>query len=635
MALNEAAEDHPVPGTRWSRVRAWRPTPALLLGVGLHLLVSVPLLVAVVAFNRPQWHPIADLAQTELRVRDVGTRHSPLVGLAGRIGPWYDPGSHPGPMSFWALAPVYRLLGGTALGLSASAAFLHSVAYGLVLWLAHRRGGVRVMAAVGAAGVLLVRAYGAVVFLEPWNPYLPVTWWLVLLLAAWGVLDDDPPMLVVAVVAGSFCAQTHLPYLGLVGGFGGILLAVSAWRIWRGGEDDAPDARARRVRSLGAAVLVGLVLWAPPLIDQVNGVGNLGRVREQLQHPDADPIGPVKGAREVVQRFGLDQWVDAQDVGASPTGSPWNASGILVLGLWVLAALACWTGWVSAPAALRRLQFVLGVGTVLAFVASSRVTGELWYYLYLWAMGLAALTLVAIGWTLVVSLEGRVGTREPALGRLQRAGLAAPVAAGVVLSLLFLTTAPSAEPSRPDLSDDLGLAADQTIAALRAGDLPGGGTDGRYLVRWEDPVAIGSQGIGLVNELERAGLTAGVEVGHRVGGTRHRAMTPDEATAVLVLAVGPAIPTWEGREQGAGTRLAFVDTRTPAEAEAEEALGARIDAALEEGGFTERRDNWRRDVFGAALDTSLPVAVREDLYAYVDFHAPLAVFLIDPSQLPA
>ncbi len=93
----------------------------LVTGVGLHLLVSVPLVVALIAFNRPQWHPIADLAQSELRVRDVGTRHSPLVGLAGRIGPWTDPGSHPGPLSFWALAPVYRLLGGTAFAFSASA----------------------------------------------------------------------------------------------------------------------------------------------------------------------------------------------------------------------------------------------------------------------------------------------------------------------------------------------------------------------------------------------------------------------------------------------------------------------------------------------------------------------------------
>ncbi len=616
---------------RSSRLR--RPAPALLLGIGLHLMVSLPLLVALVAFNRPQWHPIADLAQTELRVRDVGTRHSPLVGLAGRIGPWYDPGSHPGPLSFWALAPIYRLLGGTAFGLSASVAALHAAAYGLVLWLAHRRGGIPVMAAVGAAGILLVRAYGAVVLLEPWNPYLPVTWWLVLLLAAWGVLDDDPPMLVVAVAAGSFCAQTHLPYLGLVGGLGGALALVSGWWIWRGRAVDGPGARARRVRYLGAAILVGLVLWTPPLIDQVDGTGNLGRIREQLEHPDGAPAGVVQGAREVVQRFGLDQWVHAQDIGASPTGSPWNASGLLVLGLWGLAALACWTGWVGT-APLRRLHAVLALSVGLSFVASSRVTGELWYYLYLWAMGLAALTLVAIGWTVVLAARERIGTREPALGRLRRASIVVPVVAGLVLSALFLAAAPSTEPSRPDLSDDLGRAADETIAALRTGDLPGGGADGRYLVRWDDPVAIGSQGIGLVNELERAGITAGVEVGHRVGGTRHRAMTPDDATAALVLAVGPAIDAWQERGEGAGTEVAHVDTRTPAQREAEAALGARIDAALEEGGFTERRARWRSDVFGAALDTSLPAAVRDDLYDYVGFHAPIAVFLVDPSELP-
>lgn len=41
-----------------SDLRSWRPSRPLVVGVGLHLLVSVPLLVAVIAFNRPQWTPI-------------------------------------------------------------------------------------------------------------------------------------------------------------------------------------------------------------------------------------------------------------------------------------------------------------------------------------------------------------------------------------------------------------------------------------------------------------------------------------------------------------------------------------------------------------------------------------------------
>lgn len=610
--------------------RVDRGTRLTMLGVWL--LVAVPLVASLVAFNRPQWHPIADLAQTELRVRDVGTRNSPLVGLAGRIGPWYDPGSHPGPLSFWALAPVYRLLGATAFGLSASALVLHLVALGLSLWAAARRGGRGLVLAVGAASVLLTRAYGAVVLLEPWNPYLPVSWWMAFLLATWSVLDDDPPMLVVAVVAGSFCAQTHLPYLGLVGGFGALLLGASVWWIVRGRPDDPPRARARRVRYLIIALVVGVVLWLPPLIDQVAGTGNLGRIRDTLQDPSSEPIGPAQGAREIVARFGLDGWWSPQDIAASPLPSGWNLTGLVLLATWAVAAVASATGRVGGSA-LRRLHAVIAVGLVLAFVASSRVNGELWYYLYLWARGLAALTVVAVGWTVALAVGRTVEDRPDLSARLRVGAGGVVVAVAAVGSLLLIVAAPSVEPSRPDLSDDLGLVAEETAVALRSDEASPAGEDGTYLVVWRDPIAIGSQGVGLVNELERDGFDVGVSENQRVGGTRHRVLDPSEADSVLVLAVGPAIDDWE--EHGEGTIIAEVDTRTDAERDREAQLSARIDAALEAGGFTERRANWRSQVFSAALDPNLPEAVREDLLAYVDFHAPIAVFAVPPSEYSA
>ncbi len=80
---------------------------------GLIALLAFPLLVALVALRRPHWYPMLDMAQTEIRVRDVSGGHPPLIGLAGRIGPFGpDGGSHPGPMSFYALWPVWKLFGG-------------------------------------------------------------------------------------------------------------------------------------------------------------------------------------------------------------------------------------------------------------------------------------------------------------------------------------------------------------------------------------------------------------------------------------------------------------------------------------------------------------------------------------------
>ena len=75
------------------------------------LAIVAPLLAAAIAQRDADWHPVFDLAMTELRVRDVGGRHTPLIGLQGRIGPT---GSHPGPLSFYLLAPVYRIFGSSA-----------------------------------------------------------------------------------------------------------------------------------------------------------------------------------------------------------------------------------------------------------------------------------------------------------------------------------------------------------------------------------------------------------------------------------------------------------------------------------------------------------------------------------------
>src|SRR5206468_2072071 len=68
---------------------------------------------------------------------------------------------------------------------------------------------------------------------EAWNPYMPMMWWVVFLLAVWSVLCDDLLMLPIAVFAGSFCAQTHIPYLGLVLGVSGFMTVVLAWRAWQ------------------------------------------------------------------------------------------------------------------------------------------------------------------------------------------------------------------------------------------------------------------------------------------------------------------------------------------------------------------------------------------------------------------
>jgi hypothetical protein len=254
--------------------RSWTERRVLVAGA-LAALVALPLIVAAVAVRRPTWYPALDLSMTEFRVRDVGTSDTPLIGLPGRIGPRLEEqGSHPGPLSFYLLAPVYRALGSSPWALQVAAVALNVVALASAVAIAVRRGGARLGVALAAVLALVVAGYGPSTLAVPWNPYLPLLWWVVLLLAVWSVLCDDVAMLPVAVFAATLCAQTHVSYLGLVAVLGAVT-AVALVLAWRRAAPASPERRAV-VRWSALALALGVVLWLPPLVDQaVNDPGNM------------------------------------------------------------------------------------------------------------------------------------------------------------------------------------------------------------------------------------------------------------------------------------------------------------------------------------------------------------------------
>lgn len=183
-------------------------------------MLVVPLLVALFVLRDPHWLALHDLAPIEMRVRDISGGHPPLLGLGGRIEGYGQIGSHPGPVSFYALWPVYQLLGADGWALQAAAATLVAVASGLAVWIAHRRGGLPFALAATGVLALLLRGYGAELLSSAWNPHVPVVWWFVFVLAVWSVLCDDVRLLPVVAFAGLYCAETHLPYVAPVAGLG-------------------------------------------------------------------------------------------------------------------------------------------------------------------------------------------------------------------------------------------------------------------------------------------------------------------------------------------------------------------------------------------------------------------------------
>ena len=622
----------PSEGPSWWRGLVSRPW--LLIGV-LLLVVALPLVVAVIALHGTHWFPVLDLAMTEVRVRDVGTAHTPLIGLPGRIGTLAQQGSHPGPLSFYALAPFYRLFGSSSWALEAATAALNILAIGISLVLAHRRGGYRMVIAVAAVLAFLVRGYGVGTLTEPWNPYLPLLWWVVLLLAVWSVVCGDFIVLPLAVFAASFCAQTHLPYLGLSLGLGALAIAAAVV-IARRAPARSPARRGFMKWTL-VALAVGLVVWSPVVVDQVrHEPGNLSLLRDYFQHPPETPVGLRTGVRLELLHLDISKLTEDQ---RNDTGSLVNAAGdpdgsivpgLVLLALWAASVVLARR---ISHSRLLRLHLVIGVSLVLAVISMARIFGHLWFYLMLWSWAITALVVFAIVWTAVEVARDRIDSN--ARTNLLKAGTAVAGVFIVVSSVALAADARNVEPPAPELSSVLAAVMPPTEQALLDHKGTATGRDGRYSVTWSDALYIGSQGYGIVLELERHGFTAGVPGYARVPMTTSRVVEPADATAIVHLATGFLIDEW--RKVPGAVEVAFDEPRSP-EQQAEFArLRSEVIPMLHAAGLDDIVPHVDDNLFGAAIDDRLtspenqPIQTR--LQAMLDLGLPTAIFLAPPGTV--
>lgn len=588
--------------------------------------VLAPLAVAVTAQRNADWHPVFDLAMTELRVRDVGGRNTPLIGLQGRIGP---SGSHPGPLSFYMLAPVYRLLGSSSFALQVATAVFHGAGALTALLVAGRRRDPRVVVAVGLVLLLLMQGYGLGPLTEPWNPHLPVLWFVAFLVAVWAVVDGDSPMLVPAVLAGSIGAQTHVPYLAVTLGIGASAAAVLVARGWQRARQGQPFTQWRWL-ALSAAL--GVVLWVPPVIDQVvREPGNLGQLVDHLATPTEDPIGLRAAAPLMLER--LDAWQLLVGETADPGTyirvlegpGPTSGRGLATLAVWIVS--------VGAAVLLRShrllaLHAVVGVSGLVGWVAISRIFGVPWYYLMLWAFGIGALMVLAIAATVAASIArtrfwARSGPSPTALAAIGLALVAA-------VSIRLLAIAPDATTATPDQTAQLARLVPGTVAALESGEGAASGRDGRYLVAWDDAVGGGGGGIGLVNELVRRGFDVGVGPDESVRVGAHRVLAPERATARIVLASGGWVEYWAS--QPGAQVVAFDDPRSVEErrefAEVRQATLERLESL----GRDDLKEKLDTDLLDVALNGSVPPELELAVARMLDIGVASAVFVLPPEE---
>lgn len=601
---------------------------SLLVVAACAAVLVLPLVVAMVALRQPTWFPVLDLAMTELRVRDVGTSRTPLIGLPGRIGRTLaDQGSHPGPLSFYALAPAYRLLGRSAWAMQVGTVAVHAVAVTVSLLIARRRGGTPLVLALAAVLAVLMRGYGLETLTEPWNPYLPLVWWFAFLLSVWSVVLGDLRMLPVAVFAASFCAQTHVPYLAMTAGLGGLAgTAAVAWWVRR------PDRRREVATWVGVALAVGIVLWTPPLIDQVTEErGNLTKLAQHFTDPPEEPVGVGKGLELALLHLDVANLASGQDgttgslvtATAEPEGSV--VPGLALLVVWIAAfGVAITLRGREAAWPVLGLHVVVAAGLAMGAVSMSRIFGDLWYYLMLWAWGVTALLVVAVAWTAVLAV--------PSLRRQRHTGAIALVAVLVVSAGSFAVDAADAEAPAPRLSSTLGAVTAPTARALADGVGPATGRGGRYVVTWEDALHIGSQAYGLVSELERRGFTVGMTRGLIVPNTKYRTIDPEDATAEVHFATGPYIEPW--RQLPDAVEVAYVEPRSPAEIRRFEELRDQAVARLRADGLDDVVPLVDGNLFGASIQRRVPSATRELLAEMLDLGLPTAVFIAPAGTTP-
>ena len=607
---------------RWrSRLDALSDRTLILLATGA---VALPLVLAVVALAQRRWYPVLDLAMTEFRVQDVGTRRTPLIGLPGRIGELPEQGSHPGPLSFWLLAPGYRLFGGSAWAMEAATVSVAFIWIGLAMWIGHRRLGRAGVALVAAIVAVLVRGFGLSVLTQPWNPYMPLLAWLVILLAAWAVFDGDDAMLIPLVVAASFAAQTHIPYLLMAGAIGLSAVAVVLVRWWR---DRGEGVGARPPDSVLATIAVFGVLWSAPVVDQIRrDPGNIEQLLDHFGSPDEEPIGYGAGIRLMFRHLDVIGAHLAQLVGQErflregfdPDGPIW--AGVIVLVVWIAAfAVAIRLRHHSLVA----LHSLLALTLVLTTLSMSRIFGQRWYYLTLWAWITTTLVVVATCWTGVIWLR----TRRPGLGAsISRGRIAIGLAlGGIVVTVSMIVLAPSTDHPEEYLGETLGELVDPTAAALDP--------ESTYVVEWKDAYFFGSQAFGLVNELRRAGVDVGAGEFWTVPITSSRTIPTGTADAALVFVTGGFVEDWRADDRF--VEVATVDPRSDEERAEYDRLRSELISDLAATGVDDLVPLVDTNLFGLNIDQRISDTTRTLSARMIRLGQETSVFLGPPGTAVA
>jgi hypothetical protein len=290
-----------------------------------------------------------------------------------------------------------------------------------------------------------------------------------------------------------------------------------------------------------------------------------------------------------------------------------------------IALVVLWAGsiavaWRARARKLLWLDSVLAVALATGLFSASRIVGDIWFYLFLWAWAIVALMLFTIGWAAVEYARTRVHDPHKWAER----GTAALVGVIAVATLFFAIDAARVTVMTPRLNREMSEVIPPTIARLDS--MRPLGERGPYRVTWlPDVQGIGAQGYSLLDEMLRHGFDARADAPNTPGATQYHVLkNPSDARLQVHLATGADIANYQ--RDSRFTQIAYSDPRTDAERAQFNRLHAQVVASLRQSNPDDvaQIDN---NLFMLALSPNVPAATRIQISQMLDLTEPAAIFI--------
>jgi hypothetical protein len=265
---------------------------------------------------------------------------------------------------------------------------------------------------------------------------------------------------------------------------------------------------------------------------------------------------------------------------------------------------------------------------VIAALSMSRIVGTLWYWLVIWAWTATALMVLSLVWAFGLLIDRAMAS--PRRPRVVLAIGAAGLALAIATTAGELVDAPGVEVQGPRLSQMLAGVVPSTVAALRHSSFRSANPHARYLVTWTNRLTYDIPVLGLLDELDRAGIDAALLPEHRGEVTGAHVMDPKDAAAVIHFSVGSDIDAWNAKADA--KRVAYVDLRGRRGRVEYERLRSEVMTELQRFGLSDLAPNVDQSPMITSFDSRLPTAIRERLLRMTDLGLPAAVFLAPISE---